>query len=95
MERHPLYIKLQEAIEAAPTIPPCQVTDPEIWFAEKGDWQATYMAKELCSKCPVKDLCLQYALETNEYSGVWGGVTPRERMRMRAARERLKSRNLV
>jgi WhiB family redox-sensing transcriptional regulator len=35
-------------------------------------------AKKVCSECPIKDLCLDWALLTQD-SGVWGGLTPAER----------------
>lgn len=85
-----LYVKLAEAIEQAPSIPPCQTTDPELWFGingrEDGYYQANYKtAKELCAKCPVQNLCLSYALAANEPEGVWGGLSPYERRKMREA----------
>lgn len=45
-------------------------------------------AKGLCSNCPVVEHCLQWALETGEDFGVWGGLTEAERrtLRRRAAR---------
>lgn len=40
-------------------------------------------AKAICSTpCPVKSLCLQYALETECLYGVWGGTTRSERKRI-------------
>lgn len=35
-----------------------------------------------CSGCPVKQLCLEYALKNNDQFGVWGGKTPEERNKM-------------
>ena len=40
-------------------------------------------AKEICAVCPVSDACLQYALETNQRPGIWGGLTEEERRRVR------------
>ncbi|MEA2686699.1 MAG: WhiB family transcriptional regulator, redox-sensing transcriptional regulator [Actinomycetota bacterium] len=42
-------------------------------------------AKALCRACPVNDTCLQYALETRQTDGIWGGTTERERRRIRRA----------
>lgn len=41
-------------------------------------------AKKVCSKCPVKEPCLDYALTNPEATtdGVWGGLTRRERKRL-------------
>lgn len=78
------YLKLAEAIEKAPIIPPCMTTDPEIWFPEFSSNVPNYrMAKKLCSNCPVARECLAYALATNEQYGVWGGLTTDERRRLR------------
>jgi WhiB family redox-sensing transcriptional regulator len=89
-----LYIKLQKAIEEAPRIPACQTTDPEIWFGaadrEEAEQRGFYrMAKELCAKCPVNNLCLEYAMVAGEEYGVWGGLSPDERKRMRRATRNL------
>lgn len=40
-------------------------------------------AVEVCSTCPVQDICLQYALESNQESGVWGGYPEEERRLLR------------
>lgn len=39
-------------------------------------------AKGFCADCPVADVCLEYALRAKEKSGVWGGLTTRERRRV-------------
>ncbi|MFQ5522684.1 MAG: WhiB family transcriptional regulator [Acidimicrobiia bacterium] len=40
-------------------------------------------AKAICSVCPVIDVCLEYSLETNQRSGIWGGTTEAERRSLR------------
>jgi WhiB family redox-sensing transcriptional regulator len=40
-------------------------------------------AKGVCGVCPVIDNCLQYALETNQRSGIWGGTSEKERKSLR------------
>lgn len=40
-------------------------------------------AKQLCRDCPVRTACLQYALDTGEKYGIWGGLDPDERKRYR------------
>lgn len=43
----------------------------------------TPKAKSVCAAlCPVRDICLQYALETQSQYGVWGGTTRSERKRI-------------
>lgn len=41
-------------------------------------------ARRYCFECPVQGDCLIYALQNNESFGVWGGLTPEERIRARA-----------
>jgi WhiB family transcriptional regulator, redox-sensing transcriptional regulator len=52
-------------------LPPCRVNDPELWFAESPE--DVELAKALCQDCPVRDRCLDGALERQEPWGVWGG----------------------
>jgi WhiB family redox-sensing transcriptional regulator len=40
-------------------------------------------AKAVCSVCPVIGDCLQYALETNQRAGIWGGTSEKERKSLR------------
>ena len=62
----------------------CAQTDPELFFAEKGDWAKTIRAKLVCRRCPVIEQCLAYALENNIQFGVWGGTTVEQRKRLRS-----------
>ena len=43
-------------------------------------------AKRICAACPVRQLCLDTALRNGERYGVWGGLTERERIRLRRRR---------
>jgi WhiB family redox-sensing transcriptional regulator len=53
-------------------------------------------AKEVCSGCTVKSQCLDFALETNQDSGIWGGTSEEERRNIRRERAaRLKARPAV
>lgn len=40
-------------------------------------------AQSICSMCPVTGACLQYAFETNQRSGIWGGTTEDHRKSLR------------
>lgn len=62
----------------------CAQTDPEAFFPEKGG--STRDAKRICSGCEVKAQCLEYALQNDERFGIWGGLSERERRRLRRAR---------
>lgn len=57
---------------------------PDLWFPARGE--STREAKAICRSCPVRDACLDYALENCEKFGIWGGYSERERRRMRLAR---------
>ncbi|MFJ4776182.1 WhiB family transcriptional regulator [Streptomyces sp. NPDC088762] len=46
--------------------------------------QRDAQAKELCASCPVRKVCLRHALLTGEPYGVWGGLTAKERRRLRS-----------
>lgn len=59
----------------------CAQTDPEAFFPEKGG--STREAKRICQACPVRDECLEFALENDERFGIWGGLSDRERRRLR------------
>lgn len=59
----------------------CAQTDPEAFFPEKGG--STRDAKRVCSQCPVREACLEYAMENDERFGIWGGLSERERRRLR------------
>jgi len=42
------------------------------WFFSK-DFKEKYAAKNMCSTCPVRSQCLQWALEHRQIWGIWGG----------------------
>jgi WhiB family redox-sensing transcriptional regulator len=59
----------------------CAQTDPEAFFPEKGG--STREAKKVCTTCDVKQECLEYALMHDERFGIWGGLSERERRRLK------------
>jgi WhiB family redox-sensing transcriptional regulator len=61
----------------------CAQTDPEAFFPEKGG--STREAKRICVGCEVKQECLEYALMQDERFGIWGGLSERERRRLKRA----------
>ena len=59
----------------------CAQTDPEAFFPEKGG--STREAKKVCVGCEVRQECLEYALEHDERFGIWGGLSERERRKLK------------
>ena len=59
----------------------CAETDPEAFFPEKGG--STREAKRVCLSCEVRTECLEYALAHDERFGIWGGLSERERRRLK------------
>lgn len=59
----------------------CRQTDPEAFFPEKGG--SVREAKQVCLSCDVREPCLDYALANGERYGIWGGLSERERNRIR------------
>ncbi|MEY2849170.1 MAG: hypothetical protein RI885_1837 [Actinomycetota bacterium] len=59
----------------------CAQTDPEAFFPEKGG--STRDAKKICTSCEVRSQCLEYALQNDERFGIWGGLSERERRKLR------------
>ena len=59
----------------------CLNADPDVFFPEKGG--STREAKRICGECPVRAECLEYALEEDERFGIWGGMSERERRKLK------------
>lgn len=65
----------------------CRGSDPALFYPSRGD--ATALPKAICRLCPVKQECLDWAIENHEMHGVWGGKSERERRALRrVAKER-------
>ncbi len=62
----------------------CLGVDPDLFFPERG--ASTREAKAVCRGCEVRDECLEYALDQGEKFGIWGGLSERERRRVRRQR---------
>ena len=59
----------------------CAQTDPEAFCPEKGG--STRDAKRVCTTCDVRTECLEYALANDERFGIWGGLSERERRKLK------------
>lgn len=65
----------------------CRGEDPDLFFPERGSPGDS--AKRVCVNCSVRLDCLEYALANGERYGIWGGLTERERTRLRRQAQRL------
>jgi hypothetical protein len=80
MKSSKLYQELISQVEVVGGVP-CEQA-PDLFFMEKGDPmgpEKIRLSKIMCAECPVRLLCLQYAIEANEHDGIWGGLTRNER----------------
>ena len=80
----PVRVEPEPSAEAWRLDALCAETDPEAFFPEKGG--STRDAKRVCAGCAVRIECLQYALAGDERFGIWGGLSERERRRLRLQR---------
>lgn len=64
----------------------CRDLDPKLFFTIGTTGAAADQiaeAKAVCKRCPVREACLQFAFETKQEAGVWGGTDEEERRRLR------------
>jgi len=57
----------------------CRNHDPDLWFPDEETEDSTIEAKVICLGCPIHNDCQQYALDTEQPAGVWGGLDTEER----------------
>ena len=62
----------------------CKGINPSVFFPE--DAAGVRKAQSICRKCPVRFICLEYALEAKETYGIWGGISERGRKRLVVSR---------
>lgn len=62
----------------------CVGIDTELFYPENTELTADqhHMFKRICGECPVKDMCLEWAL-CHEREGIWAGTRPHDRRRIR------------
>jgi len=66
----------------------CQGTDPDLFFpvgTTGAALEQVKAAKAICKMCVARAECLEYALVTNQESGIWGGTSEDERRKLRKA----------
>jgi WhiB family transcriptional regulator, redox-sensing transcriptional regulator len=72
----------------------CRTYDNLLFFGpDQGESELERQAREarakaVCQRCPVAEPCLEFAMETNQKYGIWGGLTDKER----ASRKRRRAR---
>jgi WhiB family redox-sensing transcriptional regulator len=73
----------------------CSGMDTEFFFPSGHTGRALAQAeaaKAVCADCPVRRRCLDYALDTGQTEGIWGGMSADERRAERRRRQRLAAR---
>lgn len=64
----------------------CLSADPDLFFPIATGGAAVSQvtqAQRICAGCGVRQQCLEFAMQTGETYGIWGGTTPEERVRVR------------
>lgn len=66
----------------------CRDTDPDLFFPVGTTGPALVQiaqAKAVCGECDAKAACLEFAITTNQDTGIWGGTSEEERRKLRRA----------
>jgi WhiB family transcriptional regulator, redox-sensing transcriptional regulator len=63
----------------------CTGANADLFFPERG--ASTRAAKAICRECQVRVECLEFAITTGEKFGIWGGMSERERRKVRRDRQ--------
>jgi WhiB family transcriptional regulator, redox-sensing transcriptional regulator len=67
----------------------CRYEPPATFFPSDG--VGVEVAKRICATCPVREQCLEYALDNRIDHGVWGGTSERQRRRLLKKRKTVSS----
>jgi WhiB family redox-sensing transcriptional regulator len=73
----------------------CREVDPELFFPIGNTGPALLQieeAKSVCRRCPVVESCLQWAVESGQDAGVWGGMSEDERRTYKRRLGRIRAR---
>lgn len=71
----------------------CRGLQTDIFYHEQGHLSIN-SAKAICSECPIREQCLDYAMRNRELYGIWGGHTTSERKKLRKDWEEKALKNL-
>lgn len=55
----------------------------DLWYPERGNPDGYQAAVRTCRTCPLIEACRDYAMTAGEEHGVWGGLTPNDRRKLR------------
>jgi hypothetical protein len=81
------FASAQAEIEDSGRTLPCRVNPdfffPEEYFDQRAKALSERIAKSLCERCPLAELCRDYAIAAQEDYGIWGGTNARERREAR------------
>jgi WhiB family redox-sensing transcriptional regulator len=68
----------------------CRPLDSDLFFPDRAAYRTSDVAraKAVCRACPVREACLQAAMDGRERVGIWGGLTPQERLKLQRRRRR-------
>jgi WhiB family transcriptional regulator, redox-sensing transcriptional regulator len=69
----------------------CISADPDLFFpvsSTGASFRQETRAKAVCARCQVRPECLQFALDSRQMHGVWGGLGEAELARVRRSRQR-------
>jgi WhiB family redox-sensing transcriptional regulator len=64
----------------------CAEVGGDSWYPEKGD-KNLLEVRRVCNRCEIQAQCLQWALETDEPHGIWGGLSKKQRSRLQRKRK--------
>nr|WP_079767805.1 WhiB family transcriptional regulator [Mycobacteroides abscessus] len=64
----------------------CRAVDPELFFHPEGERGVArrvrqQRARRVCAACPVMETCRQFAINSRQLHGIWGGLSETERGR--------------
>lgn len=57
----------------------CRTMPVSLWYSNRSFEMQE--ASTICKRCPIRQVCLDYAIEASEEYGIWGGLTPSQRRR--------------
>lgn len=87
---HTITAARENADDAWQTRGACRLVDAETFFpvgtAGKAAKAQENAAKATCRRCPVREQCLTWALDTEQKNGVWGGLSEQELKKARRRR---------